>query len=91
MAFAPHVLDQINFTGADDPGLSIARRNLVRRVQIDDVLSPGRWVPVKKPVRRGGAKNNAGRGKYLRDGPVRSCVSQLDFDIAEMGFPFSSA
>ena len=51
MAFAVHVLDQIDFTGADDPGLTIARRNFVRCVQIDDVLSPGRCVPVKKPVR----------------------------------------
>src|SRR5205085_11576531 len=65
MAVTVHVLDQIYFTGSDDPGLTIARRNLVRRVQIDNVLSPGRCVPVKKPVRGGGAKNNTGRGKYF--------------------------
>ena len=71
MAFAVHVLDQIDFTGVDDPGLTIARRNLVRRVQIDDVLSPGRAVPVENPIAGGRAKYDAGRGKEPRYGSVR--------------------
>ena len=84
MAFAVHILDQIDFTGSDDPRLAIARRNPVRRVQIDHVLPPGRCMPVKEPVGGGGAKYDASCRKYFRDGPVGTSVTELDFDIAEM-------
>ena len=51
MAFALQILDKIDLASSDSPGLAVPCGDLVRGVQIDDVLSPGRCVPVKKPVR----------------------------------------
>jgi hypothetical protein len=50
MALAMDVLDQENFTHTNYARLAVACGDFVRRVQIDDVLTPRRWMPVEKPI-----------------------------------------
>ena len=57
------ILDQIDLAGPDNSCFAIAGRDLMGGVQINDVLSPGRAVPVENPIAGGHAKYDAGCGK----------------------------
>src|SRR5882762_9845651 len=80
------ILDQIDLAGPDNSCFAIAGGDLMGGVQIDDVLSPGRAVPVENPIAGCRAKYDAGRWKEPRYGSVRACFGQLDFYVAEVGF-----
>src|ERR1700733_3883111 len=60
----------------------------MRGVEIDDILSSGRVVPIKHPIAGGRTKYYAGRGKELRYGSVRAGFGQFDFYVTEVGFAF---
>src|SRR5262245_27079207 len=47
VALAADVLHQEHLAGADDAALAVAGRDLHAGVEIDDVLAPGRGVPVQ--------------------------------------------
>jgi hypothetical protein len=65
MTFAVNVLDQENLANPDHSRFTIARGDAVRRIQIDDILSAGRWMPIEEPIRRGGAEYDSCRRKSL--------------------------
>jgi hypothetical protein len=56
-----HIFDQNNFTDPDDASFPITRRNFVGRIQVDDVLTSRRGVPIEKPIGRRRAEVNSGR------------------------------
>src|SRR5581483_8040176 len=62
---ARDVLDEKHLAGVDDPLLAVARRDLNRAVQVDDVLAARRGVPVEIVVARGLAEDDAGGGEAL--------------------------
>ena len=80
------VLDEINFTPADSPCLAIAGGNLMRSVEVDNVLSSGRSMPIEEPISGRCSKDDAGGWEHLRCRPVRAGFSEFDFDVTEVRF-----
>jgi hypothetical protein len=72
MAFAMHILDQEYLTDINGPGLAVARRYLMRGIQIDHILAAGGRVPIEEPICRSRA-NMIPFGKSLRYGKKRRC------------------
>jgi hypothetical protein len=50
MPLPVHVFDQNNFTNGYDASFAVTSRNLVWRIQVDDVLAPRCRVPIEKPI-----------------------------------------
>ncbi len=81
---AVHVLDQDHLAGADNLRLAVAGRDLVRTIEVDDVLSAGRRMPIEAPCARRVAEDDTRGGKPLSGGAVRSFLGPFYFDVAEM-------
>src|ERR1043165_9220545 len=82
---APGVLDEDHLPGADAARLAVARGDLHARVQVDDVLPPGRGVPVEVIVGLDLSENDA-RGRQARGeaaGPAGLHVRNLH--VLEVG------
>src|SRR5579883_1265553 len=84
MALAVRVLDQEHFARADHALLAVARRDLDRTVEIDDVLPARRGVPCVIVAARRLAEDDAGRLESGRGLAARALVLPFDLDVAEM-------
>ena len=84
MTLAVQVLDQIDLPGADSSCLTVAGCDLVGGIKIDDILPSGRPMPAVVPISRGSAKYDACRWELFRYGPIGTCFSQFDFDVAKV-------
>ena len=63
MTFAANVFDEIDLAGTDDLRFAVACLDLVRRIKVHDILSPGRRVPIEEPIAGRRAKDDAFRGE----------------------------
>src|ERR1700752_3141502 len=87
MTLAAGVLDQDHFAGTDDAALAVTRRDLHPSVQIDDVLAPGRWVPVKVIVAGRLPEDDAGSGELFGEFTEMARFNPFHLDVAEMRLP----
>jgi len=62
MPLPVHVLDQDDFTDPYDARFTVTGRNLVRRIQVDHVLTPRCGMPVEEPISRRRPEVDAGGG-----------------------------
>ena len=74
----------IDLPGADSSCLTVAGCDLVGGIKIDDILPSGRPMPAVVPISRGSAKYDACRWELFRYGPIGTCFSQFDFDVAKV-------
>jgi hypothetical protein len=84
MALAVQVLHQIDLPSADSSCLAIAGCDLMGGIEIDDILPSGCPMPAEVPISRGSAKYDACRWELFRYGPIGTCFSQFNFDVAKV-------
>jgi hypothetical protein len=84
MALAVQVLHQIDLPSADSSCLAIAGCDLMGGIEIDDILPSGCPMPAEIPISRGSAKYDACRWELFRYGPIGTCFSQFNFDVAKV-------
>jgi len=84
MPFAGNVLDQDHLARRDDPAFTVARGDLNAGVKVDDVLPPGRRMPVEIVVGLDLTKDDAGRRQTLRQLAGIAFRDPIDFNISEM-------
>jgi len=84
VTLARGVLDEDDLAGPDDAALAVARRDLDPRVEVDDVLPPGRRVPVE--VVGGGdlAEDDPRGGQALGELARARLLCPLDVDVPEV-------
>ena len=86
MPFTGDILDQDHLPSIDDPGFTVARRDLHTIVKIDDVLPPGRVVPIEIVRRLYLAKNDSSCGKALRIATTGRGLNIFNVDVFKMRF-----
>src|SRR4030095_12220093 len=84
MALAGDVLDENHFAGADDPAFTVARGELHARVEIHDVLTARRRMPVEVVLGNGLAKNDSVGRQPFRELAAAPFFGPFDLDIAEV-------
>src|ERR1700730_256501 len=85
VSFAGRVLDQDHLAGGDLAGFAVARGDLDTGVEIDDVLPPGRGMPVEIVGRWDLAEDDAGRRQAFGKLTRARFLDPRDLDVAEMG------
>src|SRR5262249_44099412 len=86
MALARRVLDENDLTRADLARLAVARGDLHAGVEVDDVLTPRRRMPVEIVVGLDLTEDHA-RGRKAFGRLARpAALGELDLDVAEMRF-----
>src|SRR5215472_8672771 len=85
VALAGGVLDQNHFSDTDDPALAVAGGYLHPGVEIDDVLSARRGMPVYIVLGLGLAEDDTGGRQALGKLAASALLDPLHFDVAEMG------
>src|SRR5262249_8457987 len=86
VALAVRVFDQEHLALADDALLAVARRDLDRAIEVDDVLSARRGVPRIVVGARRLAEDDAGRLVGRRGLAAGAFVLPFHFDVSEMSF-----
>src|ERR1700730_16177365 len=86
VALAGRVLDQKYLAGADHAAFAVARRDLDRGIEVDDVLPARRGMPVEVIVAWALAENDAGCRQALGKPAAVPLLDPGDLDIAEMRF-----
>src|SRR5215471_2022507 len=86
MALAVGILDQEHLARADDALFAVARRDLDRAVEVDDVLPARRRVPGIVVGAGRLAEDDAGRLEGRRGLAAGAFVLPFDLDVAEVGF-----
>src|SRR4029450_14007815 len=67
MSLPVYILDQNDLAGPNDASFSVTGCDFVGRIQVDDVLTSRRGMPIEKPI--GGRRpqeNSSGRGSFFR-------------------------
>src|SRR3954451_10923860 len=82
MALAADVLDQDDLAGTDVARLAVACGDCYTGVEVDDVLPPGRGMPIQVIVAAGLAKDDAGRRQAGRELAAVALLDPLHLDIA---------
>src|SRR5581483_5716838 len=83
-ALAPDVLHEDHFAGADAARLAVARGDLHARVQVDDVLAPGRRVPVEVVVGLDLSEYDSGRGQARGEAARGTGLHVRDLHVLEV-------
>src|SRR5687767_793307 len=84
VALAGRVLDEDHFARADDTALPVARGELHAGVEVHDVLTARRRVPVEIVLGPGLAKNDSGGRQSLGQLAAAPLLGPFDFDVAEV-------
>src|SRR5262245_23381681 len=83
---APGVLDEDDLARADAALLAVARGDLHAGVEVDDVLAPGRGVPVEVVVGRDLAEDHARGGQLRGQAPAARRLRVLHVQVSPVRF-----
>src|SRR5262245_13563672 len=84
MALAGDVLDEDDFASADDPALTVARSELHAGIEVHDVLTARREMPVEVILGHGLAENDSVGGQPFRELAAAPLFGPFDLDVAEV-------
>src|SRR4051794_39281645 len=84
MPLAGRVLDQNDLAGAYDTALTVARRDLHPRVEVHDILTARRRVPVEVIFGARLAKNDPGGRQAFGELVAAPLLGPFDLDVAEV-------